>query len=63
MSEQYRELSCKDCGVDCDFTVRAKTIQEVVDQCAKHAREAHGWAGFEQDLYAKMRANIRTVYA
>ena len=42
MPEEYKELCCKDCGVDCEFTVRARTIQEVVDQCAAHAREVHG---------------------
>ena len=63
MAEEYRELCCRDCGVDCDFTVRAKSVQEVVDKCAAHARETHGWKGFDQELYARMRANIRTVYA
>jgi len=63
MADEYRELSCKDCGVDCDFTVRARTVQEVVDQCAAHAGQVHGWKGFDQELYTKMRASIRTVYA
>lgn len=63
MAEEYRELWCRDCGVECDFTVSARTVQEVIGQCAAHAREAHGWKGFEQELYAKMRANIRTVQA
>lgn len=63
MPEEYKELSCKDCGLDCDFFVRARTVQEVVDQSAVHAREVHGWKGFDQQLYATMRANIRTVFA
>ena len=63
MPEEYRELSCRDRGVDCDFEVRARTVQEAVDRCAAHAREVHGWRGFDEGLYAKMQANIRTVYA
>lgn len=60
-SKEHKELCCRDVGVDCDFTARGGTIQEVVDRCAEHAIAAHGWKGFGPELFGRMRAHIRTV--
>lgn len=37
-----KTLYCRDAGFDCDAVVRAETEQEVLNQAAKHAQEAHG---------------------
>ena len=60
---EYKELCCRDVGVDCDFTARAVTVQEVIDACVDHAVNAHDMKGFDRNLYLKMRAHIRIVPA
>lgn len=37
-----KTLKCRDAGFDCDAVVRAETEQEVLEQAAAHAKEAHG---------------------
>ena len=32
----YKQLSCRDVGADCDFTVRAKTEEEVLEYGYDH---------------------------
>jgi len=59
--KEYKELTCRDVGVDCDFTARAETIEEVIAQCVDHAKNKHDMKGFGPELYAKMRSNIRNV--
>lgn len=54
-------LCCRDVGVDCDFTARGETIQEVIEKCTEHAVNEHGMKGFGPELYARMRAHIQTV--
>ena len=39
--EVYKELSCKDFRSDCDFTIRAKTEDVLLERCRKHACSAH----------------------
>ncbi len=58
---EIKELNCRDVGVDCDFCARAASVEEVVEQCAEHARTNHGMKSFTPELYAKMRAHIKTV--
>ncbi len=52
-------VRCKDVGVDCDFVARGETEQEVLQQCAKHGKEAHDMQEISPDLAAKVRAAIR----
>ena len=35
-------VSCRDVGVDCDFVARGETMDEVLQACATHGKEAHG---------------------
>lgn len=57
------ELSCRDVGVDCDFTASGGTVQEIIEACVEHAKGNHGMKGFDTDLYHRMRSHIRTVPA
>ncbi len=61
--KEYKELCCRDVGVDCDFTVRAGTTDEVIKQCVDHATTKHDMKGFGRELYAKMMSSVRTVQA
>lgn len=52
-------VSCRDVGVDCDFVARGQNEQEVLQQCAEHARSAHGMQELTPELAEKVRSGIR----
>jgi predicted small metal-binding protein len=52
-------IKCRDVGVDCDFEARGNTVQEVLKQCAEHARSAHGMNEIPAELQTKVQAAIR----
>jgi len=54
-----KTLNCRDVGVDCDFVAKGETEQEILEQCAEHARTAHGMNEIPPELAAKVRASIR----
>ncbi len=37
------ELACRNLGVDCPYVARGETIEEVLEDGAKHAKEVHGY--------------------
>lgn len=53
-----KTVTCRDVGVDCDFVARGETEQEVLKQCAEHARTAHGMTELPSDLAIKVRSAI-----
>jgi len=52
-------VNCRDVGVDCEFVARGETEQDVLQQCAEHARTAHGMSEIPAELAAKVRSSIR----
>jgi predicted small metal-binding protein len=52
-------VSCREVGVDCDFVAKGETEQEVLQQCAEHARKKHGMTELPADLAEKVRGAIR----
>lgn len=36
-------LACRDAGVDCPYVARGETIEEVLEDGKKHAKEVHGY--------------------
>jgi predicted small metal-binding protein len=52
-------VSCREVGVDCDFVAKGETEQEVLQQCAEHARKEHGMTELPADLAEKVRGAIR----
>ena len=52
-------LSCRDVGVDCDFVAKGDTEEEILEQCAAHARNDHGMTEIPDDLVQKVRWAIR----
>ena len=59
--KEYKEISCRDVGVDCDFKAQGEAVEEVIQRCVDHAIAMHGMKGFGRDLYAKMLAQVRSV--
>ena len=54
-----KTVNCRDVGVNCDFVAHGETEQEVLQQCAEHARTAHGMSEIPAELATKVRAAIR----
>ena len=50
-------IHCRDVGVVCDFVARGETEQEILYQCAEHARSAHGME-ISPELAEKIRSAI-----
>ena len=40
-TKEYKQLSCRDFGADCDFMVRAQTEEEVISLTTEHACRIH----------------------
>jgi predicted small metal-binding protein len=36
-------LACRDSGVDCPYVARGETVEEVMQDAAKHVKEVHGY--------------------
>jgi predicted small metal-binding protein len=44
--------------MDCDFEARGETEQEIMQQCAEHARTDHGMTEIPAEIAAKVKAAI-----
>lgn len=58
----YKQLSCRDFGADCDFVVRAKTEQEVLEYGYDHSCSAHAKCGSSPKTDERMRSLINNVW-
>jgi predicted small metal-binding protein len=54
-------LRCKDIGVDCDFVASGKTVEEVLEKAAEHARKDHGIKRVTKDYKDSWRKLIRNA--
>ena len=61
MSKQYKQLSCRDAGVDCDFLVRSESDEETLDITAGHAKRVHGYKDIPPEMVASLRGLVKTV--
>lgn len=52
-------LKCRDVGSECDFEVRAETIEEVLRLAGRHAAERHGMTEISEEKLAEIKALIR----
>jgi predicted small metal-binding protein len=57
--ESYREFMCKLVHPGCDFAVRAKTDDEVIELAHMHQEMAHGVKEISPDLEKKIKENIK----
>lgn len=56
-----KSLSCRDMGTDCDFVACGKTVEEVMQKGADHARTHHNMNEISKELQDKARSAIRDV--
>ena len=56
-----KSICCRDVGVDCDFQATGETVEEVMTQCAAHAKSAHGIDEIPPELAAKVQGAVRDV--
>ena len=52
-------ISCKDAGVDCDWTGKAETENELMEKVSEHARKDHGILTLPPDMVAKAKTIIK----
>ncbi len=56
-----KKLSCRDVGVDCDFTICAKTEEELFEKGYEHGRTVHNMSEIPKETEDKIRSAIRDV--
>jgi predicted small metal-binding protein len=54
-----KTVSCRDVGMDCDFVATGNTEEEVLRQCAEHARTDHNMNVIPAEVADRVRAAIR----
>ena len=54
-----KSIRCKDVGMNCDFTAKAETTEELLQAAAAHAREAQGLDSIPVELMPMVEAAIR----
>jgi predicted small metal-binding protein len=60
--KEYKQLSCRDAGAECDFLVRAETEEEVMAVAANHGARVHGMKEVTPELKNKMKSLIKSVW-
>lgn len=53
-----KTLQCSDAGFDCKAVIRGNTNEEILEQAAIHAKEAHG-ISVTPDLAGQIQALIK----
>ncbi|MBI4496222.1 MAG: DUF1059 domain-containing protein [Deltaproteobacteria bacterium] len=61
MSKEYKQLSCRDVGADCDFQVRAETEDELMRICYDHGCHVHGKCEVSAEEERMIKSHIQTV--
>ena len=55
-------LTCRDTGADCPYVARGETMEELLADAAKHAKEAHGYTDEQlndPELIEKLKAVVK----
>jgi len=60
--KEYRQLSCRDFGSDCDFMVRAETEEEVMKYGHEHGCNVHSKCGISSEAEKKMKSHVKNVW-
>jgi predicted small metal-binding protein len=58
-----KSFSCRDVGVDCNWTCKASSEQEVLRLAESHAKKEHPNVQFDDALKNKIRQKIKDVKA
>ena len=54
-----KTISCRAVGMDCDFTAKADTLDELMQETARHAKEVHGFDSIPPEFMPIVHAAIR----
>jgi predicted small metal-binding protein len=60
--KEYKQLSCREGGADCDFLVRAETEEEVMAVAASHGSRVHGMKEITPEVKTKIKSMIKSVW-
>jgi predicted small metal-binding protein len=61
-SKLYKQLNCRDFRADCDFMVRAKTAEEVMEYSHAHSCKVHGKCESSHETEERVRSLINNVW-
>jgi predicted small metal-binding protein len=59
---EYKELSCRDAGADCDFLVRSEREDEVMSLASERACRSHDICEITPELKGKIQASMKSVW-
>jgi len=59
---EYKQMSCRDLGADCDFLVRAEKEDEVIALISEHVCRVHGRCEIPTEMKDKVRVPMKSVY-
>jgi len=60
--KEYKELSCRDTGADCDFLVRAETAEEAISVASEHGCRIHNVCEITPEARDRMYSLTRSVW-
>jgi len=61
VQREYKQLSCRDLGIDCSFLVRAESEGEVTSLIGEHICSMHGTCEISPELRNKMQDAMKSV--
>ncbi|MGC8670063.1 MAG: DUF1059 domain-containing protein [Candidatus Micrarchaeia archaeon] len=56
-----KSFACKDIGMDCNFTAKAKDEASLMKKIADHAKKAHNMTNIDDATMSKIKAAIKEV--
>ncbi len=59
MEHNCYELRCRDTGLQCDYVVKAHTMDELMEDATKHTADAHGIAKYTDEKMGSIGSVIR----
>lgn len=59
---EYKQLSRRDTGADCDFMVRAEKEDEAIRLASEHACRSHNVCEITPELKSKMQNSLKSVW-
>ncbi len=58
---EYKQLSCRDAGADCDFLVRSEKEDEVMSLVSEHACRVHNKCEITPEWKDKMQVSMKSM--
>lgn len=59
---EYKELTCRDMGHDCDFLVRAETENELLRLASEHLCEVHDICAITPKVTENMSHSMKRIW-